>query len=41
MKRLSKLFHVAKPNIITIPLERTLAEQENHIYHRSQDLKEL
>jgi hypothetical protein len=35
MKRLSKLFSVPKPSIVSIPLERTVAEQDWDIFHRS------
>ncbi len=33
MKRLSKLFSVPKPSIVSIPLERTVAEQDWDIFH--------
>ena len=35
MLRLSNLFHVPKLTMLSIPLEHTLREQQNHIYHQT------
>jgi hypothetical protein len=35
MLRLSNLFRVPKPTMLSIPLERTLREHHNHMYHQT------